>query len=270
MKEHERHNRTRWDRESDRYQAGHGAWIGEFPDAWGAWRIPEADLRLLPDVAGKDVLELGCGGGQWSVWLARQGARVTGIDLSGRQLDHARHNVADAGVAVALAQGSAERLPFARGVFDLIISDHGAMSWADPQRTVPDVARVLRTDGLLIFCSTSPLFSMCWEDVARGRPRWPRWPHWPRGRRREERHGERLRGGYFDLRSVREGDGARSFTIPHGEWVRLFRENGLAVEALLEPRPPAGTISHFYPDATEWAQRWPAETIWKVRREPRS
>jgi SAM-dependent methyltransferase len=274
MKAHERHNRTRWDQESDRYQAGHGAWIGESPDAWGAWRIPEADLRLLPDVAGKDVLELGCGGGQWSVWLAQHGARVTGIDLSGRQLDHARRNVAGTGAAVALAQGSAERLPFARGAFDLVISDHGAMSWGDPQRTVPEVARVLRTEGLLIFCATSPLFSLCWEDVDSDRSRWARWARWARwlrwpGRRtREEGPGERLRGSYFDLSSVPEGDGARSFTIPHGEWVRLFREHGLAVEALLEPRPPAGTISHFYPEATAWAQRWPAETIWQVRREP--
>jgi len=111
---------------------------------------------------------------------------------------------------------------------------------------------------------------MCWEDVESGRPRWPRWLRWPGQHSRTGRPGERLRGGYFDLGAVPEADGARSYTIPHGEWVRLFRENGLAVEALLEPRPPAGTISHFYPEATEWTQRWPAETIWKVRREPRS
>lgn len=260
MRDHERHNRTSWDRKSDRYQAGHGAWIGTFPDAWGAWRIPEADLRLLPAVAGSDTLELGCGGGQWAIWLARHGAHVTGIDLSGRQLAHARRNAADAGVSVALAQGSAERLPFAPAAFDLVISDHGAMSWADPHRAVPEVARVLRTDGQLIFCSTSPLFSMCWEDTGSDRPG---------GRNRGERPGEHLRGSYFNLAPRSEADGSRSFTIAHGEWVRLFRENGLAVEALLEPRPPAGAISHFYPEATEWAQRWPAESIWKVRREAR-
>ena len=62
--QHERANRAHWDRNSDRYQAGHGVWLAATPDAWGAWRVPEAALRLLPDVAGKDVLELGCGAGQ--------------------------------------------------------------------------------------------------------------------------------------------------------------------------------------------------------------
>jgi len=259
MKAHERHNRARWDRESDRYQAGHGAWIGQAPDAWGAWRIPEAEVRLLPNVAGTDILELGCGGGQWCGWLARQSAHVTGIDLSGRQLDHAQRNFAAAEVAVRLVQGSAEQLPFAAGVFDLVLSDHGAMSWGDPERTVPEVARVLRPGGILIVCCTSPLFSMCWEGAGSD----------DRGRRsRVEQRGERLRGSYFDLSATPEGDGAMSFTIPYCEWVRLFGAHDLAIEALLEPRPSAGTISHFYPDATEWVQRWPAETIWKVRRKP--
>ncbi len=259
MKNHERHNRARWDRESDRYQAGHGAWIGESPDAWGAWRVPEAQLRLLPSVTDMAVLELGCGGGQWSVWLAQQGARVTGVDLSERQLYHARCNLPVAGVTANLIQGSAEQLPFTGGVFDLVLSDHGAMSWGDPERTVPEVARVLRAGGILVFCSTSPLFSMCWEDAGSNGS----------GRRsRAEQRGERLRGRYFGRSAEPEGDGAMSFTIPYSEWVRLFRANNLAIEALVEPRPPAGIVSHFYPDATEWAQRWPAEVIWKVKREP--
>src|SRR5215469_13894586 len=98
MEEHERRNRERWDRQSDSYQAEHGKEISARPDAWGAWRVPEADLRILPDVAGKDVLELGCGGGQWSMWLAGRGARVVGLDLAGRQLAHARRNFDEAEV----------------------------------------------------------------------------------------------------------------------------------------------------------------------------
>jgi hypothetical protein len=49
--------------------------------------------------------------------------------------------------------------------------------------------------------------------------------------------------------------------------VRRFREHGLAVEALVEPRPGPGATTSFWPGATEWARRWPAELIWKVRRE---
>jgi SAM-dependent methyltransferase len=70
--DHELRNRDHWDQRSDWYQAGHGAWIAATPDAWGAWRVPEAALRLLPDIAGQDILELGCGAGQWAIWLAWQ------------------------------------------------------------------------------------------------------------------------------------------------------------------------------------------------------
>jgi SAM-dependent methyltransferase len=247
----ERANRAHWDRESDRYQAGHGAWLAAHPDTWGAWAVPEATVRILPDVADRDVLELGCGGAQWSIRLARRGARVTGLDLSGRQLAHARRAVAAAGVDVRLLQGSAERLPLAGAAFDLILSDHGGLSWGDPDRTVPEVARVLRPGGVLVFCATSPLFRLCW-DARRGRWGAP---------------GDRLRAAYFGLRAEPEGDGAVSFALPYGEWVRRFRAHGLAIEALAEPRPPPGGVSPFYPDATGWARRWPAEVIWKARRE---
>src|SRR5215475_1871463 len=98
MGEHERHNREVWDGMSDWYQQTHGRRISAAPDAWGTFRIPESELQLLPDVAGLGVLELGCGSGQWSVWLASQGARVTGLDISGRQLDHAHQAIASAGV----------------------------------------------------------------------------------------------------------------------------------------------------------------------------
>jgi SAM-dependent methyltransferase len=247
----ERANRAHWDRTSDRYQAGHGAWIAATPAAWGAWRIPEAALRLLPDVAGRPVLELGCGAGQWAVWLAGRGARVTGLDLSRRQLAHAHRAGAAAGVVLRLLQGSAERLPMAGAAFDVVLSDHGGLSWGDPDRTVPEVARVLRPDGVLVFCTTSPLFRLCWDE-RRG----------PWGA-----PGERLRRDYFGLGPERHAGGAVSFALPYGEWVRRFRAHGLAVEALVEPAPVPGVVSPFYPGATAWAQRWPAEMIWKVRRE---
>jgi hypothetical protein len=58
-----------------------------------------------------------------------------------------------------------------------------------------------------------------------------------------------------------------SFQLPYGEWIRLFRANGLIVEDLIEPRPAPGASSTYRDaDALAWARRWPAESIWRLRR----
>ena len=80
------HNRANWDRRSDEYQERNAEFIGRAEPRWGMWQLPEADLQILGEVAGKDVLELGCGAAQWSILLAQQGARMVGLDNSGRQL----------------------------------------------------------------------------------------------------------------------------------------------------------------------------------------
>src|SRR6185503_1093575 len=87
---HERRNRDFWDGDADAYQAVHAPDLERAPRAWGVWRVPEADLGALGDVVGRDVLEFGCGAAQWSVALARAGARPVGLDQSRAQLRHAR------------------------------------------------------------------------------------------------------------------------------------------------------------------------------------
>ena len=57
---------------------------------WGIWGVPESSLHVLPEVAGRDTIELGCGTGYVSSWLARRGARPVGLDLSPAQLATAR------------------------------------------------------------------------------------------------------------------------------------------------------------------------------------
>ena len=76
-------NRERWNATADEYQSRNAPQITEQMRtgdlAWGLWGIPESQLHVLGDVAGKDVLELGCGAAQWSIALARRGARAISI-----------------------------------------------------------------------------------------------------------------------------------------------------------------------------------------------
>jgi SAM-dependent methyltransferase len=120
-----RHNRANWNREADDYQREHGSQLNRFDrPAWGAWGIPESELDILGDVTGRRVLELGCGGGQWSIALARRGARAVGLDLSIRQLAHARRLAGEASQPVPFVNANAERAPFADESFDIVFCDH--------------------------------------------------------------------------------------------------------------------------------------------------
>jgi SAM-dependent methyltransferase len=246
--DHEKHNREFWDADADDYQAVHGDDLTGRPLAWGAWRIPESELGVLGEVGGLDVLELGCGAGQWSIALAARAARTVGLDQSLVQLKHAVANRDTAHAAVPFVAASGEAAPFRDASFDVVFCDHGTMSFCDPHVAVPEVARLLRPGGLLAFSQTTPLLYLTWDE-------------------RRERQDTRLRRSYFGLGRLDLGDGTIDFQIPHGEWFRLFREHGLLVEDFIELRPSehaTTTYDEFAP--REWARRWPAEQIWKARK----
>lgn len=244
---HARRNRSHWDSASEEYQAQHGDFIGRSEPRWGIWQIPESELEILGEVAGQDVLELGCGGAQWSILLAARGANVVGLDNSERQLEHARRLMAQAGVEFPLVHASAESVPLPDASFDVVFCDHGAFGWADPHLVMPEAARVLRPGGLLAFSVTSPLASLCFHpDTDLMEPT--------------------LHRDYFGLHRL-EDDATVTFQLPYGEWVALFLRCGLAVEALVEPRPDADATSTYWEASElEWARRWPSECIWKARK----
>ncbi|MFM7719065.1 MAG: class I SAM-dependent methyltransferase [Actinomycetota bacterium] len=244
---HVRKNRRYWDGAASAYQRLHGPQLNDFDHPrWGVWGIPESKVGAIGDVAGLDVLEFGCGGAQWTIALSRRGARVVGIDLSVEQLRHGAGLARRAATPVPLAAADGERLPFRDGAFDLVFCDHGAMTFADPRSTVPEVSRVLRPGGRLVFNHSSPFHFVCWDDA-------------------KDRVGERLARDYFGMRKWDEE--SVDFMLPYGEWIRLFRANGFEVEDLIELRPPANarsTYDFFAPLA--WARRFPAENVWVVRR----
>jgi SAM-dependent methyltransferase len=148
-----RGNRHWWDREAASYLAEHGGLLGRDAFVWGPEGLREEDAGLLGDVRGRDVLEVGCGAGQCTRWLAAHDARAVGLDLSAGML-HADGDRSGA----SFVQADARRLPFAAASFDLACSAYGAVPFvADPDRIMREVARVLRPGGRWVFSLTHPV-----------------------------------------------------------------------------------------------------------------
>src|SRR5680860_69477 len=223
---HARVNRESWNADSDGYQTEHGGQLAASGGlAWGVWQIPESELRVLGDVAGRDILELGCGAAQWSIALAKAGARPVGLDLSETQLAHARRLMSEAEVEFPLVHASAEAVFLPEGSFDVVFSDYGATTFADPHLWVPETARLLRHGGLLAFSGSTPLIQMCYRTSA-------------------PTPGDRLLRDYFGMRAL-PYEGYVDFMLPCGEWIALFHANGFEIEDLVELRPAADASSSY-------------------------
>ena len=220
-----RANRTWWDANAQDYYAEHGEVLGDADLLWCPEGLREAEVRLLGDVQGRDVLEMGCGAAQGARWLVSQGARVTAFDISRGQLDQARELDRRTGVAVpALVQADAQRLPFLDGSFDLVASAFGAVPFvADSAGTMREIARVLRPGGRVVFSVTHPL-------------RWA-FPDDPGPA------GLTVRQSYFDRTPYVEqnAEGQAVYVEHHrtvGDRVRDLVGAGLVLEDLLEPEWP--------------------------------
>ena len=242
-------NAAYWDANApSRVAAGRASWAADEP-RWGMFAIPQSQLPVLPDdVAGLDTVELGCGTGYVSAWLARRGARPVGLDVSAEQLATARALQAEHGLEYSLVHGDAEELPFPDRSFDLAISEYGAVTWCDPYRWIPEAARVLRPGGRLIFLRTAVLLSLCEPDEGPAR--------------------DRLLRPLFGLHRLEWDDPEGrciDFNVPHGEMVRLLASCGFAVEDLIEVQVPEGAQTSVPFVTAEWARQWPCEEVWFAR-----
>ena len=243
---HVRTNLKLWERQSEAYDRRHARVLGgRTAKAWGFWRVPESQLRLLGPIRGRTTLELGCGAGRWSIALSAAGARTVGLDLSPAQLAKARRLGRAATRPLSWTRGNAEELPFRADVFDVVFSDWGALTFCDPHRTVPEASRVLRAGGRLVFATSSP-FRIVAHD------------------RRADRLGRTLRRAYFGMHRVSYPRPLEvNFQLTYGEWIRLFRASGFVVESLTElPAPREARSSYLSPADEAWGRRWPLESIW--------
>ncbi len=220
-------NRRWWDADADAYQAEHGEFLGAADFVWCPEGVREEDARLLGEVRGRTVLEVGCGAAQCSRWLVTQGARVVAVDLSAGQLRHARELDRRTGVAVSgLVQADATRLPLRDASVDLACSAFGAVPFvADSAALMREVARVLRPAGQWAFSVTHPVRWIFPDDP------------WPAGLA--------VIRSYFDRAAYVERDagGGAAYVEHHrtvGDRVRELVAAGFRVLDLVEPEWPEG------------------------------
>ena len=241
-------NRASWTKSNEQYTHEHGvrAWRQD-EVTWGLWGIAESELEVLPDVSGKDVIELGCGTAYFSAWLARRGARPVGVDITPAQLETARQLQRETGLEFPLLEANAENVPLADASFDLALSEYGASIWCDPYKWIPEAARLLRPGGELLFLRNSTISMLCaaldgWHETLQ----------------RPQRGLNRLDW---------EDENTTEFQLGHGDLFKLLRESGFDVLDLIELYAPAeATDASFYHSDAEWAKKWPWEEIWKARK----
>lgn len=216
---------------------------------WGLFGNREVDLGALGEVSGRGVLDLACGTGYFSAWLARLGARPLGVDLSPAQLGTAQRCQAATGVRFPLVEADAEHLPFPDRSFDLVVSEYGTAVWCEPGRWVAEASRVLRPGGRLVFLTHSPLVSLCVPSEAGSAE-----PILHRPQRGSSR--------------VQWPEGGVEFHPGHGEWVEVLTEHGFVVDHLHELYATPEAAEHCYYEiaSPEWARQWPVEDLWVAHR----
>lgn len=145
-----------WDATADAFQEAIDLDVGVNWTGFG-----HGDLELLTDVEDEDVLELGCGGGQCTVALAKRGADVTGIDLSEEQLAHARALADEHGVDIDVRKGSVTDLEgFDDGCFDVAFNAWVFQWVEDLAACFEETHRVLRPGGRFVFSMPHPVYEV--------------------------------------------------------------------------------------------------------------
>jgi SAM-dependent methyltransferase len=219
-------NAAWWNADADDYQSTHGDFLGDADFVWCPEGLRESDARLLGDVKGKRVLEIGCGQAACARWLTNAGARAIATDLSTGMLAHAQAGNQRTGIELPLVQATAEHLPFATSSVDIACSAFGAVPFVTSvEKMFAEVRRILRPSGSWVFSVTHPMRWIFSDDPG------------PLGLTATQ--------SYFDRTPYVEVDDQDNATYVEyhrtlGDYVRALAVADFLLEDLIEPEWPSG------------------------------
>ncbi len=202
-----------WDRHSDEYQAAHN--IPTRYIHYGPHCPTEDDLLLLGDVSGKNVVELGCGGGQCSIAFAKRGARVIGVDLSEKQLSYARRLASKENVKVKFIKADIEDLSaIPDGSQDIAFSAYAFQYIKNLRKGLDEVYGLLKSGGIFVFSLDHPFYWCFSENIPE----------------------LKVVRSYFDSDS-RRGELGREYPRSVSKLFNAVFESGFIVATIVEPKP---------------------------------
>ncbi len=147
-----------WEAQAKDFQKKFGAIVDV---NYGPGAPNERRLKLLGNIKGKEILEIGCGGGQCTVYFAKKGAKVTGVDLSEEQLKFAKKLADKHKVDIKFIQGSFQNLSkFKSNSKDIVFSAYALQYSPDLLEVFKQVKRILKKNGLFVFSFDHPIWKM--------------------------------------------------------------------------------------------------------------
>lgn len=130
---------------------------------YGPFCPTEKALRIISvdKIKNKKILELGCGGGQCSVFLSNKGAVCSGVDISERQIQYAVKLAEENNVKIDYSVGSGEDLSrYKNNKFDIVLSVFAMQYISDLDKCFDEVSRILKKGGRFIFSLDHPFYSV--------------------------------------------------------------------------------------------------------------